>query len=78
MKAAFETAETEDGKIMVSDSSPFLPAGKGQVDLKAAADAAVHTEVAVVELDSYEGDMMEAVQESYTYLTSNDIATGKN
>jgi len=76
MKAAFETAETEDGKIMVSDSSPFLPAGEGQVDLKAASDAATQCEVVVVELDSYEGDMMEAVHQSYTYLTTNRIAVG--
>jgi sugar phosphate isomerase/epimerase len=76
MEAAFTEAETEDGKIMVSDASPFLPAGKGQVDLMAASAAAAHTEVAVVELDSYEGNMMDAVAESYSYLTTQGIATG--
>ena len=30
----------------------------------------------VVELDRYEGDMMQAVAESYRYLTSNGIAQG--
>jgi sugar phosphate isomerase/epimerase len=76
MKAAFSEAETEDGKIMVSDASPFLPAGKGQVDLLAASEAATFTEVAVVELDSYEGVMMDAVEASYQYLTTNGVATG--
>jgi sugar phosphate isomerase/epimerase len=74
----FTEAETEDGKIMVSDAKPFLPAGSGQVDLVAAAQAAAYTRYAVVELDSYEGDMMKAVQESYTYLTTHGIARGRN
>jgi sugar phosphate isomerase/epimerase len=73
----FTEAETEDGKIMVSDSTPFLPAGAGQVELVAASNAAEHVEYAVVELDSYAGDMMKAVQESYTYLTTNGIAQGR-
>lgn len=72
----FKELETEDGKIMVSSSSPFLPAGRGQVDLQAAAAAANHAEYIVVELDSYVGNMMEAVAESYRYLSSNGIATG--
>lgn len=72
----FTEAETEDGKIMVSDSTPFLPAGTGQVDLVAAANVASHTEYIAVELDSYAGDMMKAVQESYTYLTGKGIARG--
>lgn len=73
----FTEAETEDGKIMISDSCPFLPAGTGQVDLIAAGKAATYTEYIAVELDSYEGDMMKAVQESYNYLTSNGIAEGR-
>jgi sugar phosphate isomerase/epimerase len=72
----FTEAETEDGKIMVSSAKPFLPAGSGQVALVAASEVAAHCEVAVVELDSYEGDMMHAVQESYTYLTRKGIAQG--
>jgi sugar phosphate isomerase/epimerase len=74
--AEFTEAETEDGKIMVSSSSPFLPAGSGQVDLLAAAKVAEYTRYIAVELDSYDGDMMSAVQQSYTYLTSNGIARG--
>jgi sugar phosphate isomerase/epimerase len=73
----FTEAETEDGKIMVSNSTPFLPAGAGQVELVAAAAVAEHAKYVVVELDSYDGDMMKAVQESYTYLTTNGIAQGR-
>lgn len=72
----FVEAETEDGKIMISDSSPFLPAGTGQVDLNAASDAAKHAEYIVVELDSYEGNMMKAIEQSYNYLTLSGIAKG--
>jgi sugar phosphate isomerase/epimerase len=72
----FTEAETESGKIMVSNSSPFLPAGTGQVDLKAASQAAVFAKYIAVELDSYVGDMMHAVKASYDYLTSTGIARG--
>jgi len=72
----FREMETEDGKIMVSSASPFLPAGRGQVDLPAAAAAAKHAEYIIVELDSYVGNMMDAVAESYRYLSSKGIATG--
>lgn len=73
---AFREAETEDGKIMVSDAKPFRPAGQGQVDLHAAAAAAKHAAYLAVELDSYDGDMMEAVRQSYDYLTGQGFATG--
>ncbi len=74
--ATFVEAETEDGKIMVSTSKPFMPAGSGQVDLLAASKVASHTQYVAVELDSYEGDMMTAVNQSYDYLTGQGIATG--
>jgi sugar phosphate isomerase/epimerase len=74
--ATFVEKETEDGKIMVSDSIPFLPAGKGQVDLKAAAAVAEYTKYIAVELDSYDGNMLQAIKESYDYLTSTGIAKG--
>jgi len=72
----FTEAETESGKVMVSHSSPFLPAGSGEVDLQAASQAATFAQYIAVELDSYAGDMMRAVQESYQYLTSTGIARG--
>lgn len=76
-KESFAARETEDGKIMVSEASPFLPAGRGQVDMAAAAAAAVHAQYLGVELDSYPGDMMGAVAESYRYLTGQGFATGR-
>ncbi|MDA3963393.1 MAG: sugar phosphate isomerase/epimerase [Planctomycetota bacterium] len=75
-EGTFTEAETEDGKIMVSNDKPFMPAGTGQVPLKDVAKVMSHTEYVAVELDSYVGDMMQAVAESYTYLTSNGIAVG--
>ncbi|MDF3057638.1 MAG: xylose isomerase [Rariglobus sp.] len=75
-KAAFKTAETESGKIMVSDSIPFRAAGTGQVDLIAAGKAVRHAEYIAVELDKFEGDMMQAIKDSYRYLTSSKIAQG--
>lgn len=75
-RATFKEAETESGKIMVSDAIPFRPAGQGQVDLVAASKAIRHTEYLAVELDSFEGDMMQAIKESYRYLTTNKIAQG--
>jgi sugar phosphate isomerase/epimerase len=72
----FTEAETQDGKIMISISTPFLPAGTGQVDLPGASKAAAYAEYIAVELDSYAGDMMKAIQESYSYLTKTGIARG--
>jgi sugar phosphate isomerase/epimerase len=74
--ATFKTAETESGKIMVSDSIPFRAAGTGQVDLIAASKAIRHAEYIAVELDRFEGDMMQAIKNSYRYLTTNKIAQG--
>jgi len=73
----FIEAETESGKVMVSKASPFLPAGAGDINLLGAAKVAMHTEYIAVELDSYTGDMMQAVQQSYTYLTKHGIASGR-
>ncbi len=75
-QATFKEATTESGKIMVSDSIPFRAAGTGQVDLIAASKAVRHAEYLAVELDSFEGDMMQAIKASYAYLTSNKIAQG--
>lgn len=76
-RAAFKEAETESGKIMVSDAIPFRAAGTGEVNLVAAAKAVRHAEYIAVELDSFEGDMMQAIKDSYRFLTSQKIASGK-
>lgn len=75
-KAAFKEATTDSGKIMVSDSIPFRAAGTGQVDLLGASKAVRHAEYIAVELDSFSGDMMQAIKDSYRYLTANKIARG--
>lgn len=75
-QAAFKEAETESGKIMVSDAIPFRAAGTGQVNLIAASQAVRHAEYIAVELDSFDGDMLQAVRDSYRYLTANKIAQG--
>ena len=56
---------------------PFLPAGRGEVDLIAAAKAANDVEYIAVELDDYDGDMLNAVEQSYLYLMENEIVGGK-
>lgn len=73
---AFTEVETASGKVKINSDSPFLPAGAGQVDLIAASKAATFAQYIAVELDSYPGDMMKAIQESYQYLTSKGIARG--
>jgi sugar phosphate isomerase/epimerase len=73
----FSEAETVDGKIMVSKDKPFLPAGQGEVDLRGGFKAAKYAQYIAVELDSYAGDMMKAVEESYNYLTTSGMAKGK-
>ncbi len=75
-EATFKEAETESGKIMVSDAIPFRAAGTGQVDLLAASKAVANAEYIAVELDNFEGDMMQAIKDSYAYLTTNKIAQG--
>lgn len=72
----FVEAETEDGKIMISNDKPFMPAGTGEVDLAGAFAAAEHAELIAVELDSYNGDMMAAVKQSYDFLTAQGYAIG--
>ncbi|WP_269526217.1 sugar phosphate isomerase/epimerase family protein [Coraliomargarita parva] len=67
----------KDGHVNDREAEfPFLPAGTGDVDLKAASAEAKHAEYIVVELDRYDKDMIEAVQQSYTYLTQSGIARG--
>ncbi len=75
-KGVFTEAITSSGKIMVSNDKPFLPAGTGDIDLVAVSKAATFCEVAVVELDSYEGSVLEAIGQSYTYLTTKGLARG--
>ncbi len=56
---------------------PYQAAGAGEVDLLAAAEAAVAAEYVGVELDDYDGNIWGAIQDSYDYLTAHHIAVGK-
>ncbi len=66
----------KDGPL--KEGEPHLAVGDGVMDMPAiigAADPAV-LEWLVVELDSFNGDMMDAAKRSYAYLTSKGLAKG--
>lgn len=58
---------------------PMTAVGKGKVRTKEALQAAEKTKAEwyIVELDSCATDMVDAVKESYSFLTKNKLATGK-
>jgi len=61
----------KDGVLGEVDGAPFRPAGTGEVPLQAAFAAAKdHAEYLAVELDRYDGDLMQAVEQSFTFLTA--------
>ncbi|MFW5830380.1 MAG: sugar phosphate isomerase/epimerase family protein [Planctomycetota bacterium] len=62
--------DTADGCVRIApEDPPFVPAGRGDMDLRACAAACTAaTEFVVVELDAYQGDMLAAVAESHQYL----------
>ncbi|AIE86117.1 sugar phosphate isomerase/epimerase family protein [Fimbriimonas ginsengisoli] len=55
---------------------PMTAVGHGTVDVRACIEAA-NPAWLVVELDEYDGDMMDAVRDSHAYLTGNGLAAGK-
>ncbi|MEM9353479.1 MAG: sugar phosphate isomerase/epimerase [Planctomycetota bacterium] len=67
---------TDAGPVVVTEETPFLPAGAGSLDMPATAAAAKHAEYFVVELDEYNGDVMEALKQSYRYLNEAGIVAG--
>jgi sugar phosphate isomerase/epimerase len=57
---------------------PMLPVGEGLMDFKALLAAAGDApEWLVVELDEYDGNMLEAVRRSYDYLSSSGLGKGR-
>jgi len=66
----------KDGPLV--EGEPMVAAGQGKVNIPAAVAAADSTVLdwLIVELDEYAGDMMEAVESSYRYLTSEGLAAG--
>ena len=66
----------KDGPLVQGQS--HVAVGDGRMDIGAIIDAADEEilEWIIVELDDCDTDMMTAVQQSYTYLTSTGLATG--
>ncbi len=66
----------KDGPLVHGESHVAL--GQGKMNIQALFDAVDEDvfEWAVVELDACDTDMMTAVAESYTYLTTNNLAQG--
>jgi sugar phosphate isomerase/epimerase len=63
---------------MLEQAHPHVAVGSGKLDFPAiigAADPNV-LEWLVVELDAYDGPMLDAVRQSYRYLTENGLAAG--
>ncbi|MDO9541510.1 MAG: sugar phosphate isomerase/epimerase [Kiritimatiellia bacterium] len=60
-------------------NKPMTAVGKGTVDVAAAVKAAEKTSIkwGIVELDSSEGDMLTAVQESFRYLIDHHLGLGR-
>lgn len=66
----------KDGSLNKDDA--MLAVGSGQMPVKEIVQATQETtEWYIVELDRSDTDMLEAVQASYTYLTSNGLAQGR-
>jgi len=60
------------------EPDPMVAVGQGAQDFPAIVDAAKgNTKWMIVELDNCATDMMTAVEESYTYLTQNNLAKGR-
>lgn len=66
----------KDGPALETEG-PMVAVGQGSQDFPAIAEAAAGaTEWMIVELDACETDMMEAVAQSFAYLTENGLARG--
>lgn len=75
-KSRLPLLHIKDG--MLEQSHPHVAVGSGKLDFRAiigAADPNV-LEWLVVELDAYDGPMLDAVKQSYKYLTESGLAEG--
>ena len=59
---------------MTSDPSSQLAVGAGQMPIWDVLSAAGSLEAAVVELDDFQGDMFDAVEDSYNYLSAGKVS----
>jgi sugar phosphate isomerase/epimerase len=64
----------KDGPCTQDDD--MVAVGDGQVDVPAVLTSNEAVEWHIVELDRYAGDMWDAVERSYAYLTSNGLSEG--
>lgn len=69
----------KDGTLEPEKANSFppadqVPAGQGKVPLAASLDAIPSLRYAVVEFDFYPGDILDAVAQSYAYLTARGLA----
>ncbi|MEN6371788.1 MAG: sugar phosphate isomerase/epimerase [Armatimonadota bacterium] len=75
-KSRMPILHIKDGTL--KENAPHLAVGDGVLDILAiigAADPNV-LDWLIVELDSFDGDMLDAVKKSYDYLTSSGLAEG--
>lgn len=61
----------------VQDPAIMTAVGQGKVDVRAALNANPGAEWHVVELDACATDMLQAVKDSYTFLTGNGLSQGR-
>ncbi len=69
----------KDGPAIKGDKAyEQVPAGSGTMDFPSIVKAGgSHIKWMIVEFDEYAGNILEGVQDSYTYLTKNSLAKGK-
>lgn len=63
----------KDGPL-TSDPASQTAVGKGKMDIWDVINAAGSLEAGVIELDDFQGDMFDAVQDSYSYLSSGKVS----
>ena len=76
-KSRIPLLHVKDG--MLEQRHPHVAVGSGKLDIPAIIGATDPNVVdwLIVELDMYDGDMLDAVRQSYKYLTSTGLASGK-
>lgn len=63
----------KDGPL-TSDPSSQTALGKGKMDIWGVISAAGSLEAGVIELDDFQGDMFDAVRDSYSYLSAGKVS----
>ncbi|MEV6845138.1 sugar phosphate isomerase/epimerase [Actinoplanes sp. NPDC051411] len=66
----------KDGPAISQEDDWMVPVGQGTLDIASALNASDTIDWHIVELDRSKMDMIEALRESYSYLTSNGFSRG--